>query len=207
MPEIRLSKTYISLGIFILGLVLMAVFIFNSCTGPEDLGGGFKSTKTQQTLSTLPSEEANISQPCSFLSLKTAASILGTTEKKLGELKSSKPSKDTLRCRYAAISDDKTLFLVLNVYIYESQDAFDLVKTANKGKDIETSVDEGFYFDKTNLLQSERLVAARDGNNRFAISSSIAVINPQDQLKPEQIILPDVGLLATQLGLMLSKVQ
>ena len=207
MPKISVSKTFVYIGISVIVLVFVLIFIFTSCSNKKDLGGGFKSIKTEQTLSTIPSETANISQPCSFLSLKTAASILGTTEKKLGDLESSKPSDGTLRCRYAAISDDKKLFLVLNVYIYEKQSAFDLVKKANKGKTIETSVDEGFYFDKTNNIQSERLVAARDNENRIAISSSIAIVDPKDQLQVQQIILPEVSLLANQLGLMLSKVQ
>lgn len=204
MPDILRTKAFLIIGSIV---VLIVIVAFVSCSGSNDLGGGFKTTKTTETLSTVPSETANISQPCSFLSLKTAASILGTTEKKLGELKSSKPADSTLRCRYAAISDDKKLYLVLNVYIYETQEAFDLVKRVNKGIRIETSVDEGFYFDNTNSIQSERLVAARDRTNRMAISSSIAIINPDDELSAEQIVLPEVSLLAHQLGSMLSKVQ
>ena len=67
-------------------------------------------------------------------------------------------------------------------------------------------VDEGFYFNKTTTLQSERFVAARDGKARIGVSSSIAIINPDEELKAEQIVLPEVDVLSNQVGIILSKV-
>ena len=167
---------------------------------------GFKTTKTQATQTTKPSKTPTLSQPCSLLSAQTAASILGTTIKKLGNPESSEPDESTLRCRYSTTSDDGKLYLVLNVYVYQKQSAFELVKKVNKGKDIETSVDEGYYFDKTTSLQSERFVGARKSKTRIAVSASIAVIDPGEKLIAKQKTLPDVGILATQVGIILSKV-
>lgn len=185
-------------------ILLLGSLIFTAVSCSEDKG--FKKTKTKIAQTTKPSKTPILNQPCSLLTLETAASILGTTTKKLGSPESSEPDSSTLRCRYAATSDDGKLFLVLNVYVYEKQSAYDLVKKVNKGKEIETSVDEGFYFNKTTTLQSERFVAARDGKARIGVSSSIAIINPDEELKAEQIVLPEVDVLSNQVGIILSKV-
>lgn len=199
-------KRYCKNATLIVFLFLLPVAALSSCSDDKDRGDGFRVTETKTTAETKPSKEPTLTQPCSLLSKAQAAEILGTTEEKLGDPESSTPADDTLRCRYDAISDDQKLYLVLNVYVYETQKAYDQVKKVNKGTDIETSVDEGFYYDLTSSRESERLVAARDGKSRVAVSSSIAVINADDELTPDQITLPSVNSLASQLGIILSKV-
>lgn len=192
---------------FCIGLFLIALLLFASaCSDGKDRGDGFKSTKTEPTKATTPSKTPTLKQACSLTSVETAASLLGTTTKKLGDPEASEPEVGTLRCRYAATSDDKKFYLVLNIYVYQKQISYDLVEEVNKGKKIETSVDDGFYFIKTTKLESERFVAARRGKDRVGVSASIAVIDPKDELKEEDITLPEISLIATQVGLILSKV-
>ena len=182
-------------------IVLICVTVFSACSGKgDDKNDGFKVTKTQATTETTPSATPKISQPCSLLSLPAAAEILNVAEAKLGKPESSSTDDGILRCRYAATSDDGELYLVLNVYVYEEQSIYDLVRKANKAQDVETTYDDGFTYDITKFNESERFVAAREGKNRVAISSSISTIAPKTELKPEQITLPDVNVLAVRVG-------
>lgn len=200
--SLRRNQIYFSIFLAVLTVLLIAI-LANSCGNDND---GFESSQTSSTKDTLPSKTPTIEQPCSLITIETAASILGTTIEKLEKPESSQPDKETLRCRYSAISDDQKLFLVLNVYVYKTQSSYDLIEKANKGKKIETTVDEGFYFDRTNNLEIERFVAAREGKSRVAVSSSIAVVQPEDKISDFQFVLPGLDVLATQLGLILSAV-
>lgn len=184
---------------------VVAVLI-SGCSDGKDRGDGFRSTKTEPTTSTTLSKTPTLKQPCSLISAQTAASILGLDTNNLGEPESSTPEVGTLRCRYNSTSEDKKLFLTLNIYVYEKQVSYDLVEQVNNGKKIETSVDDGFYYIKTTKLQSERFVGARNGKNRIGVSASIAIINPGEELTSEQTVLPEIDVIATQVGLILSKV-
>lgn len=193
--------------LFLIVLVGLFALVASSCGGSDDKGDGFKPTKTDPTKATLPSDTPTLSQPCSLVSIETASTILDVPQDLLDDPESSEPSEGTLRCRYSAISADSTLFLVLNVYVYTTQDAYDSAKEFNKGIDIETSVDGGFTFENTTTTESERFVAARDGGNRIGVSASIAITDPDEELTPDQITLPDVNELADQVGTVLFKLQ
>lgn len=194
--------SYISRGLLV-GLCVSLVLV--ACSS-EDKNDGFKKTSTKATTTTQPSATRTIEQPCSLVNLETAATILGTSQEKIKNPESSQDDSGTKRCRYAATSDDGELYLVLNVYVYTTQDAYDLAKKSNSGTDILTSYDEAFTYEKTTQQESERFVAARDGDHRVGVSSSIAVIQPDTQITNEQIVLPTVYALAEQVGLILSKV-
>lgn len=202
-----ISNTLSNLKILFIAVIFCLVLVLVlGCSDDKDLGDGFRSTKTEPTTSTTLSKTPTLKQPCSLVSSKTAASILGVETDELDDPESSTPEVGTLRCRYSTTSDDKRLFVALNIYVYEKQISYDLVKQVNKGKKIETSVDEGFYYVKTTKLESERFVAARSGKNRIGVSASIAITNPGEELTSEQINLPEIDVIATQVGLILSKV-
>lgn len=114
--------------------------------------------------------------------------------------------KEILRCRYSATSADKRYYLTLNVFVYTTQDSFNLIKKSNHGTDIETNVDAGFTYTRTNEHESERLVAAKKDDKRVAVSTSIALISSSATLSADEITLPSLEALATQVGNILSKV-
>ncbi|MFN8015632.1 MAG: hypothetical protein U0R17_03345 [Acidimicrobiia bacterium] len=200
----ELSKKFINILVV---TIVVSIFAIGCGSSNDDLGDGFKSKETTTTKTTVPSKTPRKDQPCSLLSTENAAAILGTTVEKLGKPESSEPDKDILRCRYGAISDDNKLYLVLNIYIYKTQSSFSLIKKLNKATNIETNIDEGFYYDKTTTKQSERYVAARKGSIRIAVSSSIATIDPKVDLAKDQIQLPDINSLANTLGNVIAKLE
>ncbi len=185
-----------------LAIVVLCVVSISGCSSDKK-NDGFETTKTDPTVATEPSDAKTISQPCSLITLETASTILNTPQQTLGEPESSEPSLGTLRCRYGATSQDGELFLVLNVYVFTTQEAYDLVKKVNKGEEIETSFDAGFTFDKTTTTESEIFVAAIDGTNRVGVSASIATTKANTPLEPSQINLPDINDLANQVGVIL----
>jgi hypothetical protein len=186
-------------------LKIAAIFICIACflvACSKDKG--FKESKSTTT-TTLPSSTPTLKQPCSLMSVDKAAKTLNISAKKIDHPESS-GARHTLRCKYAAISDDEKLYLTLNIYIYATQDAFDQVRHDNQASSIESNVDEAFSYTTQNSRQAERLVAARQGNKRIGVSASIAVINSQDKLSNSQITLPSNNDLAVQVGLLLASV-
>lgn len=185
-------------------LVVIPIIIALCLTACGDNNESFKSVKTEPTQSTVPSSEPNLDQPCSLVDAQTAATLLKVPLEKINEPDVTE-GNDFLKCRYDALSDDNELFIAFNIYIFKSKDAFDRVNSANDGKSINTELDGGFSYIRANKRESERFVGAYQGDIRIGISASIALTQPKGELKSEQIILPSLEELATQVGLVISK--
>lgn len=185
----------------------MTVLIFGlvSCSDSNDRGDGFKSTQTKKKTTTTISKKPILSQPCSLLSVEQASELMQASQDQIEEPESSKPDQKVLRCRYATTTEDQKRYVILNIYVYKDQASFDQVREINKAKPVETTVDEGFYFEKNTIREAERFVAARQGDTRIAVSSTISVINPDDELSAGQITLPTTQELALQLSNILEK--
>lgn len=193
---VRIYKTAF---IFICTLSLLALA---GCSGGDD----FKKVETSSTEATVPSRTPTLKQPCSLMTPTIAALTLNIAEKNLDPADGTPVSEEILRCKYSALSDDNELYIVLNIYVYKTQEAFDKVKEANKGKKITTEVDGGFSYVRSNKREVEYFVGAYKGRNRVGVSASIGVTDPEGSLTEDQIALPTLDTLATQVGKILAKV-
>lgn len=193
----------IDIGILILVLFIV-VFAFKACTDDgKDLGDGFKETNASKTKTTKPSSKPNLDQPCSMLKKSEATALLGS-EVETGTNEDT--DKNTLRCRFDAVTSDGKFFLNINVYVFKNKDAYNTLKISNNGIKIETNVDDGFYAVREKSLEVERIVAVADGNKRIAVSASVASINPGAKITlAEQTFIPDGATLATYAGKIMAK--
>lgn len=202
MQSVRLSRKKFIFAILAVVFVFLLILFLGKASRPDgkDRGDGFRITQTSQVQQTKPSSTPVYEQPCSLVNKDEASKLLMVPTKKLEEPESSQPDTGTLRCRFAATSDDGKLYLVLNIYVFTKQSDYNLIREAHRGKEISTTLDDGFYYQITTTRQSENFVAVRDGNQRLGISASIAVINGNDKLQDFSYTLTDTSALATQLS-------
>ena len=193
--------------LFSVSLILITSFSLISCSSDKkEDDGGFKVSKSETTQSTVPSKVPNTKQPCSLLNVSTAATLLNIVETKFNA-----PDVDNndsqSRCKYGSLSENQDIFSVVNVYVYKSQSAYDRAKEANDGKKIETELDDAYSYVRANQREVEYFVAARQGNKRIAISASVALTSPEGTITKEQVNLPDLNKLATELGKIFASVK
>lgn len=190
------KKSYLLL----LAISLSFSFLFSACGGDD----GFKTVKTQPTQSTVPSSTPNKDQPCSLISKDKAAKMLGIEAEKI-DPPDVNESSDILRCRYSTLSDDNTKFISINAYIFKTQEAFDRTKKANKGTSIGTDVKSGFSYVRVNDKESERFVGVNKDNTFIGLSASVSLTSAEGELNVNDIKLPSLNDLATQVGVIISK--
>ncbi len=202
--DIHNRRTQIIVAVVIVFLVFAVIYLFSSSDDSEDLGSGFKKSKTTATRITVPSKKPKIDQPCSLITKSAAGELLGAEVK---DGVNADLNENTLRCRFDAVTTDGKFLLNINVYVFEDQKSYDALKAGNNGVEIETNVDDGFYAVRKNDIEIERIVAVRSKNTRIAVSASMATISPKDKLLEDNLAIPDSNAIAVSVGNLMAKVK
>lgn len=198
--DFKNRRVQIATAIVIILILILLVFLFSG--DDKDAGGGFRKTTTPQTKTTKPSSTPSIKQPCSLLSKEEATTLLG---EEVDEGVNADIDKDTLRCRFDNTTSDGKYFLNINVYVFKTQKAYVSLKQANSGTEIETNVDDGFYAVRAKTQETERIIAIVSGDNRIAISASMALVQANGTLTEEELTIPDASRLAQYAGNIMAK--
>lgn len=188
--------------LLLLSVSLVVLVSLGACSDDD----GFTKTETSSTASTVPSATPNLDQPCSLLARDSAGALVSIPPEDLEDAQSSEIGEATLRCKYSSLSNDKETLTDVSVYVYKSAEPYNTIREANKGQELDTEFNSGFYYERSTPRELERYIAVTAGDNRLALSVSTARVMPNTELTEDQKNLPSIEELTSQLNQIVSSI-